>query len=134
MEVATRAVNEGLSLDVVYLDFAKAFDKVSRKRLVKKLLAHGIDGPLLTWIKVWLTGREQRLVLNGECSDVLSGVPQDSLLEPPLFSVYINNFVHEILQQTTLLLKFADDTKVGQMIRSQQDCTGLQECLDRLMA
>jgi hypothetical protein len=69
MEVATRAVNELLSLDVVYLDFAKAFDEVPRKRLVKKLQAHGIDGPLLTWIEAWLTGREHRVVINVECSE-----------------------------------------------------------------
>ncbi len=78
MEVANKAVDEGLCMDVVYLDFAKAFDKVPKKRLVKKLQAHRIDGPLLTWIDAWLTGREQRVVLNGECSEwseVLSGVP-----------------------------------------------------------
>jgi hypothetical protein len=137
MEVATKAVDEGLCMDVVYLDFAKAFDKVPKKRLVKKLRAHGIDGPLLTWIDAWLTGREQRVVLNGECSEwseVLSGVPQGSLLGPPLFSVYINDLDEEIRQLISLLLKFADDTKVGQIIRSQQDCMRLQECLDRLMA
>ena len=73
------------------LRFAKAFDKVPKKRLIKKMHAHGIDEPLITWIEVWLTGREQRVVLNGEGSDwaeVLSGVPQGSLLGPP-FSLFI---------------------------------------------
>ncbi len=48
-----------MSLDVVFLDFAKAFDKVPKKRLLKKLEAHGIGGHLLAWIEAWLTGREQ---------------------------------------------------------------------------
>ncbi len=59
MEMATKAADEGLSLDVVFLDFAKAFDQVPKKRLLKKLEAHGIGGHLLAWIEAWLTGREQ---------------------------------------------------------------------------
>jgi hypothetical protein len=74
--------------DVVFLDFTKAFDKVPRERLLEKLQvrAHGVRGRAWNWIKQWLTGRKQRVVLNGKGSswaDVLSGV--GSVLGPILF-------------------------------------------------
>ena len=67
------------SVDVIFLDFAKAFDKVSHKRLLLKLKAHGIDGKLNNWIAEWLRNRTQRVCIRGVMSDwlaVLSGVPQ----------------------------------------------------------
>ena len=68
LEVLTKLVDEGHSLDIIYLDFAKAFDKVPHKRLVLKLEAHGISGKVLRWLEDWLSEREQRTVLNGKCS------------------------------------------------------------------
>jgi hypothetical protein len=65
METVTRAIDAGKPFDV-YLDFAKAFDKVPRERLLEKLRAHGVQGRALNWIRSWLTGRKQRLVLNGK--------------------------------------------------------------------
>jgi hypothetical protein len=65
----TAAVDRGESFDAVFLDFANAFDKVPRKRLLKKVRAHGITGLLLRWIQNWLTGRRQRVVLNGAFSE-----------------------------------------------------------------
>ena len=73
----------GEPLDVIYLDFAKAFDKVPIMRLLDKIYAHGIQGKVLNWIKACLTGREQRTVINvsySEWSQVESGVPQESVL------------------------------------------------------
>ena len=78
LEKAMLAADEGKAMDVVFLDFAKAFDKVPREQLLKKLQAHGIRRNLLHWVSEWLTGRTQCVLLNGEVSswiEVLSGVP-----------------------------------------------------------
>jgi len=66
LEKATTVVDGGGNFDIIYLDFAKAFDKVPIQRLLKKVRAHGIRGKVLTWIEQWLTGRRQRVVLNGK--------------------------------------------------------------------
>ena len=62
---ATCLLDEGKAVDVVYLDFSKAFDTVSHSILLAKLAAHGLDGHTLCWVKNWLDGRAQRVVVNG---------------------------------------------------------------------
>ncbi len=72
------AVDQNENYDVVYLDFSKAFDKVPHQRLLKKVEAHGMDGKVLKWIRVWLSSRKLRVQINGKKSDggcVTSGVP-----------------------------------------------------------
>jgi hypothetical protein len=64
-ETVTSVIDQGDPFDVIFLDFAKAFDKVPRERLLEKLRAHGVGGELLAWIRAWLTDRRQRVVLNG---------------------------------------------------------------------
>ena len=99
-------------MDVIYLDFQKAFNKVPHVRLLAKLEAIGIKGRLLGWIKEWLTGQKQRVVINGMASDwkdVLSGIPQGSILGPLLFIIFINDLDLGIKNS---ILKFADDTKL----------------------
>ena len=69
MEKLTALVDEGHSVDVVYCDFSKVFDVVPHRRLLSKCEGVCIRGRLLKWVEEWLTGRRQRVVLNGEVSD-----------------------------------------------------------------
>jgi ribonuclease P/MRP protein subunit RPP40 len=85
-----------MAVDVVYLDFSKAFDKVSIQRLLKKIHGRGITGRVLAWVQEWLTGRQQRVVINGKASNwenIKSGVVnvQGSVLGPCLFLMFIND-------------------------------------------
>ena len=92
-----------------------------------------ITDPVLAWISTFLTGRKQRVVVNGATSDwqdVLSGIPQGSVLGPLLFVLYINS-LRSTAQDSEIYL-FADDTKVFKCILTEEDCDQLQQDLDRM--
>lgn len=108
----TNMIENSTPLDIIYLDFSKAFDTVPHTRLLNKLKAYGIDGKILDWIKNFLTNRQQRVKVNSSYSDysaVTSGIPQGSILGPLLFIIYINDLPECINSSCKI---FADDTKL----------------------
>ena len=118
--------------DLIIMDFAMAFDKVPHRRLLHKLDYYGIRGSTHKWIKSWLSGHTQQVVLDGQASDpipVLSGVPQGSVLGPVLFLIFINDLPYNIRSSVCL---FADDCVLYRNIHSPQDCLILQEGLTSL--
>ena len=99
-------------MDVIFLDFQKAFDKVPHGRLLLKVKSMGIGNLVANWIESWLSDRKQRVIINSKCSgwsDVTGGVPQGSVLGPILFVIFINDIEDGICVN---ILKFADDTKL----------------------
>ncbi len=129
----SRTLTHGKQVDLVLLDFSKAFDKVNHLKLLYKLQLHGTPPQTLNWIKSFLIGRSQTVVLDGENSSevpVTSGVPQGSVLGPLLFLLYINDLPDSITSQVRL---FADDTAVYLTMNDQSDCKQLQTDLDHLM-
>ena len=127
-----RQLMKGNQTDLVLLDFSKAFDKVNHLKLLFKLSQHGVKGNTLNWIRAFLLGRTQAVVLEGERSaevPVTSGVPQGSVLGPLLFLLYINDLPQNIQSQVRL---FADDTAVYLTVTSLEDANILQSDLDTL--
>ena len=107
-------LEKGHNADVLYLDYSKAFDKVCHLTLLQKLSSYGIRGDLLDWIRSFLMGRTQSVIVDGVPSNpgpVRSGVPQGTVLGPLLFVLYINNLPDNVLHSRSKM--FADDTKPG---------------------
>ena len=129
----TKVLDKGHCVDVIYLDFKKAFDSVPHLRLLQKLKGYGITGKTHAWVTSFLSGRTQSVVLDGARSKsvpVTSGVPQGSVLGPCLFSIFINDMPSDI---DSIIRLFADDSKMYRFIYNPVDCNLLQDDLDKLV-
>ena len=114
------------------MDFSKAFDKEAHNRLLYKLERYGIQGNALAWIRGFLTGRTQHVVLDGRTSSAVpmtSGVPQGSVLGPLLFFIYINYINTSITSDIRL---FANDTIIYRRILTTADTARLQDDINIL--
>ena len=122
-------VDLGKQTDILYFDIAKAFDTVDHKLLLNKLSRFGITGNVLNWFKSYLSGRQQRVLLNGVISETLpvsSGVPQGSILGPLLFLIYVNDLPTSISSPSVDISMFADDTKCFSVVESPADACVLK--------
>ena len=128
-----KTLDEKGQVDLIIMDFSKAFDAVPHQRLLKKLDNMGIRDNTLKLIDSFLTNRHQQVVLEGVASDrskVASGVPQGTVLGPLLFLAYINDLPSKVHSNVRL---FADDCILYREIKNQRDTELLQEDLCALV-
>ena len=126
-------IDNGFHVLVVFLDFAKAFDRVCHSSLRIKLISCGFCPRIIDWVSDFLSDRQQRVVIGkhkADWIDVTSGVPQGSVLGPLLFVIYINDMPEVV---SHLVKLFADDSKLIATVRSNNDISILQGDLNALM-
>ncbi|KAI8500844.1 hypothetical protein Bbelb_216620 [Branchiostoma belcheri] len=131
-EAWTRSLQEGNPVDVIYLDFKKAFDTVPHKRLISKMERYGVGGNVCAWIEDFLSNRKQRVVVNNQSSswkDVKSGIPQGSVLGPILFVIYINDLPESVSCAVKI---FADDSKLYGNVKQSNSIEAIQGDLNEV--
>lgn len=133
LEIWTEFLDRDMCVDTIYLDFAKAFDSVPHERLLCKLKSYGINEKVIDWSRNFLQGRRQKVLVNGESSgwrDVVSGVPQGSVLGPTYFILYVNDMPEVVHNHIRL---FADDAKIFCGLARNGGSESLQTDLDNLL-
>jgi hypothetical protein len=133
LDIWTECLDRGSEVDVIFLDFQKAFDKVPHNRLLDKMKYYGFDGPILEWTRAFLKDRRQRVKIHdikSSWSPVTSGIPQGSVLGPTLFIIYINSLPSTCSSETFL---FADDAKLFREILSEDDHRILQADINKMV-
>ena len=121
------------NVDVIYLDFVKAFDQVDHGILLNKLKKIAIIGKIGVWLHNFLSNRQQCVAVNGTTSSeaqVRSGIPQGSVLEPLLFLMHISDINYKIGDSTVSCV--ADDTQILIGIKDEEDTQMLQNDLHKL--
>jgi hypothetical protein len=133
LDIITSCSAINIAVDILYADYAKAFDKVNHRFLCFKLLAYGFGEKIRNWINSFLTNRKQRVVIGkimSRWSRVRSGVPQGSVLGPVLFIIFINDLCDLISNPMKL---FADDSKIICKILDEYSTMSLQNDIDKLL-
>ena len=129
-----KTLDEGRQVDVAFLDFCKAFNRVPHNVFLHKLCYLGISVNLLNWCKDYLSNRTQRVVIDGyssSLSEITSGVPQGSILGPLFFVIFINDLPDVVCSNNTIAL-YADDSKIFRVIDCDEDLIYFQEDHDKL--
>jgi hypothetical protein len=122
-------------IDVIYTDFEKAFDKVPHNRLIFKIKKYGICQSVLKWITAYLRNRKHKVRLNNrfsEWKEVISGIPQGSVLGPILFVLYIND-MPAVCDKIAEISLFADDAKISKILESAHSKIELQNALNNVV-
>ena len=132
LEIWSSILDEDGIIDNINMDFQKAFDSVPHRRLLGKLISYGIEGDIILFIEAFLKNRKQKVIINGQSSnntEVISGVPQGSVIAALLFVIYINDMPDNIKSH---LFLFADDCKFFRQILTTEDTEIMQQDLDKL--
>ena len=128
-------LKDGANCEIVYLDFSKAFDKVDHSLLLLKLRDLGFTGSLGRWLGHFLLDRTQSVKVGSSLSSwaqVVSGVPQGSVLGPLMFLAFISDLGAELGPEDSTILKYVDDTKLVKGVSSLEDIKSLQRDLEVL--